>query len=373
MKKKYFGIISWGMLLSSFAQAQEYNSAEVYQSAFNLVQEKYIHYQPEDIENMAINGLKALHNIDKNLSVADDEKRMSLYYKGRVVRSHLKPENRQNIKAWNKLTENMIKAAQNVSSRAKQNDFMILDTIMEEAVNQSLDGVSKYYPEGQSEAVVKSGAAKSFAAGLQDNILYIKISAFNDYTIKNLEKTWQENPNYEGIILDLRGSVGGELSEAMKVADMFLSGGIMVAESKADGKITYYHADEEDKTQDKPLVILVDGETMSAAELVASAMQAQSRGKLVGTTTFGKGSKQELYELPNGAVMGLTRGYFYTAGGEALDGNGVMPDICTYGTQEVANMEKFVNQKPQTICQSQGREKQEFDISVAKYIIESQL
>ena len=231
MKKKYFGIICWGMLLSSFVQAQEYNSAEVYQSAFNLVQEKYIHYQPEDIENMAINGLKALHNIDKNLSVADDEKRMSLYYKGRVVRSHLKPENRQNIEAWNKLTENMIKAAQNVSSRAKQNDFMILDTIMEEAVNQSLDGVSKYYPEGQSEAVVKSGAAKSFAAGLQDNILYIKISAFNDYTIKNLEKTWQENPNYEGIILDLRGSVGGELSEAMKVADMFLSGGTFVSPS----------------------------------------------------------------------------------------------------------------------------------------------
>ncbi len=373
MKNKYFAIIALGVLLSTNVKAQEYTDAKVYQTGLKLVQDKYLNYQPDDIEKMAINGLKALHKMDKNLSVANDGKRVTLYYKGRVVRSRLKPEDRQDVSAWSKLTENMVKAAQKASKEVEKRDFEVLDTIMENGINQSLDGVSKYYPEGQSEAVVARGGIKSFSAGMQDNILYIKIAAFNQHTVANVQKALAENPNCVGIILDLRGSVGGELSEALQVADMFLSGGIMVLESKPDGGFTYYHADEEDQSQDKPLVILIDKNTTSAAELVASAMQAQSRGKLVGTASYGKGSKQELYELPNGAVLGLTQGYFYTAGEEALDKKGVTPDICTYGQEEVPDMEKWINQAKKAECKQEAREKQDFDLEVAKYIIDSQV
>lgn len=373
MKKKYFGIISLSVLLSSFAQAQEYTDAEVYQAGLQLVQDKYLNYQASDMEKIAINGLKSLHQMDKNLSVADDGKRVTLYYKGRVVRSHLKPNDRQDIKAWSRLNENMVKAAQKVSKEVNKRDFEVLDMVLENGINQSLDGVSKYYPEGQSDAAVEKGVSRSFVANRQGNILYIKIAVFNQHTLNQLEQALQDNPEYEGIILDLRGSVGGELSEALKVADMFLAGGIMVLETKTDGSFSYYHADEEDKTDDKPMVVLVDGETMSAAELVASALQVQSRAKLVGTNTFGKGSKQELYRLPNGAVLGLTQGYFYTAGEEALDKKGVKPDICTYGVDDVADMDKFISQNKKDICKSQAREKQTFDMEVAKYVIDSQL
>lgn len=373
MKKKYFGIISLGMLLSTFAQAQEYTDAEVYQAGLQLVQDKYLNYQASDTEKIAINGLKSLHQMDKNLSVADDGKRVTLYYKGRVVRSHLKPDNRQDIKAWSGLNDNMVKAAQKVSKEVNMRDFEVLDMVLENGINQSLDGVSKYYPEAQNDEAVEKGVAKSFVANMQGNILYVKIAVFNQHTLNQLEQALQDNPKYEGIILDLRGSVGGELSEALKVADMFLAGGIMILETTTGDDFSYYHADEKDKTDDKPIVVLVDGETMSAAELVASALQVQSRGKLVGTTTFGKGSKQELYALPNGAVLGLTQGYFYTAGEEALDKKGVKPDICTYGVDDVADMDKFINQNKKDICKSQAREKQTFDMEVAKYVIDSEL
>lgn len=373
MIKKYFEIIILGMMFAPIAQAQEYTDAEVYQTGLQLVQDKYLNYQAQDMEKIAINGLKALHQMDKNLAIADDSKRITLYYRGRVVRSNLKPEDRQDVKAWSKLNETMVKAAQKVSKEVNKRDFEVLDTVLENGINQSLDGVSKYYPEGQSDAAVEKGVVKSFTSGIQGNILYIKIAAFNRYTVKNLEEALTENPDYKGIILDLRSSVGGELAAALKVADMFLAGGIMILESKPDGGFSYYHADEEDKSEDKPLVVLIDGKTTSSAELVASALQSQSRGKLVGTTTFGKGSKQELYELPNGAVIGLTQGYFYTAGEEELNKKGVSPDICTYAKDEVADMEKFVNQNTREHCQRQGREKQGFDEEIAKYIIDSQL
>lgn len=373
MKKKYFGIISLSVLLSSFAQAQEYTYAEVFQTGLKLVQDKYVNYQPSDMEKIVVNGLKSLHQMDKNISVADDDKRMTLYYKGRVVRSHLKPNDREDVKAWSKLNDNIVKAAQKVSKEINKRDFEVLDTVLENGVNQSLDDVSKYYPEGQSDAAVEKGISRSFVANMQGNILYIKIAVFNQYTISHLEKALQENPKCEGIILDLRGSVGGDLSEALKVADIFLSGGIMILETQPDGNFFYYHADEEDKTEDKPMVVLVDGKTMSAAELVASALQVQSRGKLIGTNTFGKASKQELYALANGAVLGLTRGYFYSAGGEALDKKGIKPDICTYGQDDVVDMEKFINQEKKAECKHETREKQDFDIKVAKYIIDSEL
>lgn len=373
MKNKYFAIIALSVLLSTNVKAQEYTDAEVYQTGLKLVQDKYLNYQAQDTEKIAINGLKSLHQMDKNLSVADDGKRVTLYYKGRVVRSHLKPQDRQNIQAWSKLNDNMVKAAQKVSKEINKRDFEILDTIMVNGINQTLDGVSQYYPESQSDAVIEKGITRNFVANMQDHILYVKIAAFNQHTVKNLEKALAENNNAKGIILDLRGSVGGDLAEALKVADMFLSGGIMILETKSDGDFSYYHADEEDKTEDKPLVVLVDAKTTSAAELVASAIQVQSRGKLVGTTSFGKGSKQELYELPNGAVLGLTQGYFYTAGEEALDKKGVTPDICTYGQEEVADMEKWINQAKKAECKQEAREKQNFDLEVAKYIIDSQV
>lgn len=360
-------------MISSIAQAQEYTEADVYQTSLKLVQNKYINYQAADTEKMVVNGLKSLHQIDKNILVADDGKRITLYYRGRVIRSQLKPEDREDIKAWGLVYENMVKAAKKVSKEAEKRDFEILDTVLENGINQSLDGVSKYYPEGQSDAVVEKGVSKSFVANMQGQILYIKIAAFNRYTVKNLEKALEENSASKGIILDLRGSVGGELSEALKVADTFLAGGITILEGKKDGDFTYYHADEEDKSDDKPLVILIDKNTTSAAELVASALQSQSRGKLVGTQTFGKGSKQELYELSNGAVLGLTQGYFYTAGGEALDKKGIKPDICTYAKDDVADMEKFLNQGNKAECKQEAREKQDFDVSVAKYIIDSEL
>ena len=366
-------LIAFLLLLScaDMASAQEYTDEDVYKTTFSAVKEHYI--KKTDVETLAVNALKALNKVDKKVLVGDDDKRVTLYYGGRVLRSKLKPQDKEDIAAWAKLNADMIKELKKVSASARDRDFEILDTTMEETIAKSLDGVSKYYPEGQSEEVGRADNPRNFVASLQDNILYIKIVAFNQFTFDELKKALQQYPNFEGVILDLRASPGGDLAEALKVADAFLAGGILASEVKKDNKRDFFYADEIDLTQDKPMVVLVDGQTTSAAEIVASALQAQSRGKLIGTKTFGKGSKQELFELPNGAVLGLTTGYFYTSAENALDKQGVMPDICVSGMKEEADVEKIVYGEHKAKCMPESRERENLEQKVAKYLIKSQI
>lgn len=369
--KKYVIAFLMMFFCSENVYAQEYTDEEVYQAAYQVLQDNYI--KAVDIEELAINGLKGLRKIDKNINIGNDDKRITLYYKGKVLRSKLKPENREDIPGWAQLSLNFVEDLKKVSHRIEENELNNIDVIIEETISNSLDKASHYYREGQSEAAVENKRQRHFIQGIQDNILYIKIGAFNQYTEENLKKALSEDGNYDGIILDLRGSPGGKLSQALKVADMFLSGGIMFMASDKNNKISIYQADEEDMSQDKPLVVLIDGETTSSAELVVSALQSQSRGKIVGTKSFGKGSKQDLYSLANGAIIGITSGYFYTSGERALDGEGINPDICTYGIEDKSKIEKIANKQAQEDCGREKREKKDFDIELAKYIIKSQI
>ncbi|GAA2254916.1 peptidase S41 [Streptomyces ruber] len=130
-----------------------------------------------------------------------------------------------------------------------------------------------------------------------------------------------------GIVLDLRGNSGGLVAEAVTAASAFLDGGL-VATYDVDGDQRALHA-EPGADISRPLVALVDGGTMSAAELLTGALQDRGRAVVVGSRTFGKGSVQMPGRLPDGSVAELTVGHYRTPSGREVDGRGITPDLET--------------------------------------------
>ncbi|MEU3219542.1 S41 family peptidase [Streptomyces sp. NPDC006971] len=132
-------------------------------------------------------------------------------------------------------------------------------------------------------------------------------------------------PAGAGVLLDLRGNSGGLVTEAVTAASAFLDGGL-VATYDVRGEQRALYAEPGGDT-DRPLVVLVDGGTMSAAELLTGALQDRGRAVTVGSRTFGKGSVQMPSRLPGGAVAELTVGHYRTPAGRGVDGRGITPDL----------------------------------------------
>src|SRR5581483_11941718 len=130
----------------------------------------------------------------------------------------------------------------------------------------------------------------------------------------------------DGIVLDLRGDPGGLLDEAVETASAFLDGGPVVSYQQRGSAARVLDALGHGDTT-TPLVVLVDGGTASAAEIVAAALQDRGRAVLLGSRTFGKGSVQAPSQLSDGSALELTVGRYLTPAGRSLDGIGVDPDV----------------------------------------------
>ncbi|WP_086726376.1 S41 family peptidase [Streptomyces carpinensis] len=160
---------------------------------------------------------------------------------------------------------------------------------------------------------------------LTGGVTVIKITAFAKGVGDKVRAAVRRSPSGTGIILDLRGNSGGLVAEAVTTASAFLDGGL-VATYDVDGKQRALHADRGGDTA-RPLVALVDGGTMSAAELLTGALQDRGRAVVVGSRTFGKGSVQMPSRLPDGSVAELTVGHYRTPSGRSVDGHGITPDL----------------------------------------------
>ena len=130
----------------------------------------------------------------------------------------------------------------------------------------------------------------------------------------------------EGIVLDLRNNGGGLFSEAVEVASVFIEDGDVVIYREASDEETSYEA-EGDAFEDVPLVVLVNEGTASASEIVAGALQDQERATLIGTTTYGKGSVQEVVRLRDASALKLTTAAYLTPEGRDINGKGIAPDV----------------------------------------------
>ena len=169
----------------------------------------------------------------------------------------------------------------------------------------------------------------------EDNVVIMRVSTFNEQTIPNLKdgvkKVLQENNgmrNVNGFILDLRNNPGGLLSEAVSVSDLFLNEGEIVStRGRTDSDMDRFTASKGDLAEGLPLIVLINGGSASASEIVAGALQDQSRAILVGTKTFGKGSVQTIIPLVGDVAMRLTTARYFTPSGRSIQAMGVSPDI----------------------------------------------
>ncbi|MFG2722626.1 S41 family peptidase [Streptomyces sp. NPDC048416] len=160
---------------------------------------------------------------------------------------------------------------------------------------------------------------------LSAKAVVIKVAAFSRGSGERVRAAVRQAPRGAGILLDLRGNSGGLVSEATTAASAFLDGGL-VATYDVHGKQRALYA-QGGGDGARPLVVLIDGGTMSAAELLTGALQDRGRAVTVGSRTFGKGSVQMPTGLAGGSVAELTVGHYRTPAGHGLDGSGITPDL----------------------------------------------
>lgn len=160
---------------------------------------------------------------------------------------------------------------------------------------------------------------------LAGGAVLIKVEAFTKGAGERVRSAVREAPKGAGILLDLRGNSGGLVTEAVTAASGLVDGGL-VATYDVRGRQKALHAERGGDTT-RPVVALVDGGTMSAAELLTGALQDRGRAVVVGSKTFGKGSVQMPSRLPDGSVAELTVGHYRTPSGQAVDGRGITPDL----------------------------------------------
>lgn len=162
----------------------------------------------------------------------------------------------------------------------------------------------------------------------EDKIGYIYVSGFEDVTYNQFEEAINDltEQGMESLIIDLRSNPGGNLSTVVNMCDLIMPEGTIVSVKDRDGNGVTYTSDDKEKIE-IPLVVLINGNSASASEIFAGAVQDSGIGTLVGTTTFGKGIVQNIYQLADGTSFKLTSSEYFTPSGKNIHGIGVEPDV----------------------------------------------
>jgi len=233
----------------------------------------------------------------------------------------------------------------------KTGDFIAAingDAIQGMGLNDAIDKMRGPVGTKITLTVLRPGEKKPFDVSLQRAVIsvdkvkwhregdigYIRISAFNEETDSGLEKAVRDlkkqiGPALKGYVVDLRNDPGGLLEQAVYVCDDFLTKGEIVSTRGRHPEDTQrYDAKSGDITDGKPVVVLINGGTASASEIVAGALQDHKRATIVGMTSFGKGSVQTIIPLgEGGGALRLTTARYYTPSGRSIQAEGIVPNI----------------------------------------------
>jgi carboxyl-terminal processing protease len=192
------------------------------------------------------------------------------------------------------------------------------------------DSVPDLFTVAVTREVIKIQSVKT--KNLKDGYAYIRITTFQDGTSDDVEKAMakfqkENHGRIKGLVLDLRDDPGGLLNQAVRVSDEFLDGGLIVyTQGRLESQQQKYFAHKKKDSQDYPMVVVVNGGTASASEIVAGALQDQRRAIIEGTQTFGKGSVQTILPLDDNSALRLTTARYYTPNGRSIQAVGITPN-----------------------------------------------
>jgi carboxyl-terminal processing protease len=194
----------------------------------------------------------------------------------------------------------------------------------------------------------------SFTANATDAVRK-EIVELQTKCVKRYGKPRRGQQCVEGWVLDLRGDGGGRLDQAVGVASIFIEDGVIVATDGRSRKREEFEATGQAMLPDAPLVVLVNGGSASASEIVAGAVKHAGRGEVVGENTFGKGTFQEVTELTNGGALSLTLGRYYVIGKVPIGKNGIKPDIVARDRRATRNIDEALQKALAVAARERGR------------------
>ena len=192
------------------------------------------------------------------------------------------------------------------------------------------EGVSRLLSFTIVRDIIRIRSVKSRT--LEKGYGYVRLTQFQERTRRELEEALQklkeENGEIRGLVLDLRNNPGGLLTQAVGVVDVFLDSGLIVyTEGRSEQQRQKYFAHTERSWTEMPMIVLVNGGSASASEIVAGALQDHKRGIVLGTKTFGKGSVQTILPLDDNSALRLTTARYFTPKGRSIQATGIVPDI----------------------------------------------
>ena len=198
------------------------------------------------------------------------------------------------------------------------------DTVVKVTVYREINNTSNVFELKREEIELKYVKHKM----LENNIGYLRLTQFGTDVHKDIEKALEDlqKSGMKALIFDLRSNPGGELTQSIKISSMFLKSGKIVSTRPKKGEEVFYER-EGRYFGEFPLVILINGGSASASEIVSGALKDHKRAILVGEKTFGKGSVQTLIPLPDGDGIKITTAKYYTPKGISINGTGIEPDV----------------------------------------------
>lgn len=314
-----------------------------------------------DAADLTYHGLQALHDLDTDISITKGSDRFYMYHHKQIYKIFPFPDDNRNWEEWSRIGSQIIDSAKKISQTISLKDFEVPDKISKKMVAR-LDPYSHFYSrfdyqDNEAENSIYTLYSERLIEG---NILYLRVRTFNTQTAEQVKQSFNNHPNIKGVILDLRGNSGGILNEALKVCDMLTDNEIITYTAGRDNRNMHYYTSNEGSLYDGPLVILTDGDTASAAEVIAGGLQEQSRAKIIGTQTFGKGTIQNVIPLQNGGKLVLTTEQFFTPSGKIIHAHGIQPDIC-------------VTEVNDGICAPEPRLRMDEDIEQAVNLLKNQI
>ncbi len=314
MLKRLALVIFSCFLCSLPARAYEFSQIE---KLFDLLHTEY--KGTADWKELSLKSCAALSQFDKNFKLYNSDTKAFLYEKNNLIGVFELPSNNEHFALWKQFISDILQTGMKRSHKILQN----LQALENEVLKRMTAGLD-YASRIEDTDLTKH----QFQYSLSDDILYVQASSFYAGFSDYLKKIITSHPNLVGIVLDFRNNLGGDFSEAIKTADLFLDNTLITFSETSNQPQKYYTASVGDILTGRPIIILTNELTASSAEIVTAALNEQSRATIIGTNTFGKDSIQRLYKLGEKTLF-LTYGTFYTPSGKRIGESGISPQICT--------------------------------------------